>query len=135
MEGEGETLVFATGLDYLVSVLPNTSETQKIVNAELLSALPASALFLNVGRGTAVDESALIEALETDKRAEAVLDVFEQEPLPAGHPFWRTKNLFITSHTSAPSFPQDITKVFVENYRLFVEGKPLKYQVDFERGY
>jgi phosphoglycerate dehydrogenase-like enzyme len=64
-----------------------------------------------------------------------VLDVFEQEPLPKEHPFWTAKNLQMTFHTSAPSFPEDIAKVFIENYRLYIEGKPLKYQVDFERGY
>jgi len=130
-----DLLEFADGLDYLVSVLPNTSETRRIVNSELLSTLPSSALFINVGRGSAVDQAALINALETNKLAGAVLDVFEQEPLPAQHPFWKTKNLFITGHTSAPSFPKDITEVFIENYRLFSEGKPLKYLVDFEKGY
>ncbi len=130
-----DLLKFAAGLNYLVNVLPNTSETRKIINAELLRQLPETAVFINVGRGSAVDESALIEALETGKLAGAVLDVFEQEPLPAEHPFWQTKNLFITSHTSAPSFPKEITEVFVENYRLFTGGQPLKYQVDFERGY
>jgi len=131
----GELLKFANGLDYLVSILPNTKETRKIVDAELLSALPPHCVFINIGRGSAVDESALVEALESDKLAGAVLDVFEQEPLPQEHPFWTTKNLQMTFHTSAPSFPEDIAKVFVENYRLHVEGKPLKYQVDFERGY
>jgi len=131
----GELLKFANGLDYLVSILPNTKETRKIVDAELLSALPPHCVFINIGRGSAVDESALVEALESDKLAGAVLDVFELEPLPQEHPFWTTKNLQMTFHTSAPSFPEDIAKVFVENYRLHVEGKPLKYQVDFERGY
>jgi len=126
---------FATGLDVLVNVLPNTSQTRKIVDARLLAALPPQAVFINVGRGTALDEPALVSALETDRLALAVLDVFEQEPLPARHPFWHTKNLFITSHTAAPSFPQDIVKVFIENYRLFSSGKALNYQVDFERGY
>jgi phosphoglycerate dehydrogenase-like enzyme len=130
-----ELLEFASGLDYLVSVLPNTSETQHIVNAELLSTLPPTALFVNVGRGSAVDEPALIKALETGRLAGAVLDVFEQEPLPAEHPFWQTQNLFITSHTSAPSFPEQIAAVFVENYRRFTAGQPLKYQVNFEKGY
>ncbi|MCQ3937092.1 MAG: D-2-hydroxyacid dehydrogenase [Chloroflexi bacterium] len=128
-------LEFANGLDYLVSILPNTGETQSIVNAELLSALPPHAVFINVGRGSAVDEHALIEALEQDKIAGAVLDVFEEEPLPKEHPFWTTKNLLMTFHTSAPSFPADIAKIFIENYRLYIEGKPLKHQVDFERGY
>jgi phosphoglycerate dehydrogenase-like enzyme len=135
-EGQGEGLLeFAAGLDYLVSVLPNTQATRKIVNAELLAALPKHSIFINVGRGSAVDESALIQALETESIAGAVLDVFEQEPLPAGHPFWGTKNLLLTFHTSAPSFPADITRLFVENYRLFIQGQPLRYQVDFERGY
>ena len=126
---------FAAGLDVLVNVLPNTSQTRKIVDAGLLAALHPRAVFINVGRGTALDEPALVSALETDRLALAVLDVFEQEPLPARHPFWHTKNLFITSHTAAPSFPQDIVKVFIENYRLFSSGKALNYQVDFERGY
>lgn len=126
---------FANGLDYLVSILPNTANTRKIVNADLLNSLPSHALFINVGRGAAVDESALIAALNQNKIAGAVLDVFEQEPLPKEHPFWRTPNLIMTFHTSAISLPEDITKLFIENYKLFNEGKSLKYQVDFERGY
>jgi phosphoglycerate dehydrogenase-like enzyme len=82
-----------------------------------------------------VDESALIEALNQNKIAGAALDVFEQEPLPKNHPFWRTPNLLMTFHTAAPSLPEDIVNLFLENYELFLEGKPLKYQVDFEKGY
>jgi len=132
---DDDLLNFANGLDYLVSILPNTMDTRKIVNEDLLNALPSHAVFINVGRGAAVDESALIEALNQNKIAGAVLDVFEQEPLPKDHPFWRTPNLLMTFHTAAPSLPEDITKLFIENYKLFNEGKPLKYQVDFERGY
>jgi len=130
-----DILKFAAGLDYLVSILPNTKATGRIINAELLNTLPSHALFLNVGRGSAVDESALLNALNQNKIAGAVLDVFEQEPLPEEHPFWKTPNLLMTFHTSAPSLPEDIAKLFIENYKLFVEGKPLKYQVDFEKGY
>ena len=126
---------FAHGLDYLVNILPNTKDTRKIINAELLNVLPPHALVINVGRGSAVDESALLEALNQNKIAGAVLDVFEKEPLPKDHPFWTTPNLLITFHTSAPSLPEDIVKIFIENYQLFIEGKPLKYQVDFEKGY
>ena len=130
-----DILEFARGLDYLISVLPNTHNTRKIVNADLLNALPDHVLFVNVGRGSTVDEVALAEALNQRKIAGAVLDVFEQEPLPRDHPFWTTPNLLMTFHTSAPSLPEDLAKVFIENYRIFFEGKPLKYQVDFERGY
>ncbi len=130
-----DLLNFAHGLDYLVNILPNTKDTHKIINADLLNALPSHALVINVGRGPAVDQSALLEALNQNKIAGAVLDVFEQEPLPKDHPFWTTPNLLMTFHTSAPSLAEDIAKIFIENYKLFVEGKPLKYQVDFEKGY
>lgn len=130
-----EILEFAKGLDYLVSTLPNTPGTRRIVGAQVLAQLPSHALLINVGRGSAVDESALIQSLETGAISSAVLDVFEQEPLPAGHPFWTTKNLYVTFHTSAPSFPAEIARVFVENYRRYFAGAPLKYVVNFERGY
>jgi phosphoglycerate dehydrogenase-like enzyme len=135
MESDSLLSTFAKDLDYLVSVLPNTQGTHKIVNAELLAALPSHALFINVGRGSAVDESALLNALNQNKLAGAVLDVFEQEPLPKDHPFWTTPNLLMTFHTSAPSLPEDLAKLFIENYKLFHAGKPLKHQVDFEKGY
>ena len=128
-------LAFASGLDYLVSILPNTAATRGTINAALLAQLPRHALFINVGRGSAVDETALCNALQRGSLAGAVLDVFNTEPLPAEHPFWRTPNLFITSHSAAPSFPADIAQVFVENYRRYTAGEPLKYQVDFEKGY
>lgn len=132
----GDKLIeFAKGLDYLVSILPNTKETRKIVDANLLAALPPHALFVNVGRGSAVDETALLEALAQNRIAGAVLDVFEEEPLPKEHPFWTAKNLLMTFHTSAPSLPEDIARIFIENYLLYLENKPLKYRVDFERGY
>ena len=132
----GEDLLkFAERLDYFVSVLPRTEETNKIVNESLLNALPPHAVFVNVGRGNAVDEAALEKTLKEGNLAAAVLDVFEQEPVPKEHPFWNTPNLYMTYHTSAISYPDDITKVFIENYQLYTEGKRLKYIVDFDRGY
>lgn len=132
----GEDLpAFADGLDYLVNILPSTGATRRIVNAKLLSKLPAHALFINVGRGSAVEQSDLIAALEQGSIAGAVLDVFEAEPLPTGHPLWRAPNTIITSHTSAPSFPAEIVKVFIQNYQLYTAQQPLKYRVDFEKGY
>lgn len=130
-----DLLKFADGLDYLVCVLPRTTDTNKIVDAHVLNALPSHAIFINVGRGNAVDESALVNALNEGQLAAAILDVFETEPLPTEHPFWTTQNLYMTFHTSAISYPEDITRLFIENYKLYIEGKPLKYVVDFERGY
>ncbi|HUU33756.1 MAG TPA: D-2-hydroxyacid dehydrogenase [Vicinamibacterales bacterium] len=126
---------FAAGVDYLVAVLPNTQGTRRIVDAEMLNALPAHAVVVNAGRGDTLDETALVDSLSHGRLAAAVLDVFPEEPLPPQHPFWRTPNTFITSHTSAPSFPRDIVGVFVENYRRFHGGQALLHRVDFERGY
>jgi phosphoglycerate dehydrogenase-like enzyme len=130
-----DILKFGEGLDYLVSVLPRTNDTNKIVNVSLFDALPSHAVFINVGRGNAVDESALVTALNNGKIAAAVLDVTEKEPLPDDHPFWSTPSLLLSFHTSAISYPENITKLFVENYYLYIEGEPLKYQVDFKKGY
>jgi phosphoglycerate dehydrogenase-like enzyme len=130
-----DRMAFATDLDYLVAVMPNTKATRHLVDRPLLAALPARALFVNPGRGSVVDEAALADALSAGRLAGAVLDVFEQEPLPRDHVFWRTPNLRITSHTAALSFPEDIAPVFVDNYRRLVRGEPLKHQVDFDRGY
>lgn len=130
-----DLLAFAEGLDYLVCILPKTRDTNQIVDASLLNALPPHAVFINVGRGNAVDESALVQALSAGKLSAAILDVFDKEPLPEDHPFWTTPNLYITFHTSAITYPPDMAKLFAENYRLYLAGKPLKHQVDFERGY
>jgi phosphoglycerate dehydrogenase-like enzyme len=128
-------LDFADGLDYLVAILPNTRETTRIVNASLLARLPSRAVFINVGRGSTLDDNALVDALRTGKLAAAVLDVFEQEPLPTDHPFWHTPNLVMTFHTSAPSIPTDLARLFIENYLRYAAGQTPLYSVDFERGY
>lgn len=126
---------FAAGLDYLVSVMPNTASTRGLVDAALLAALPPRAVFINPGRGSVVDETALAAALQAGRLAGAVLDVFQEEPLPRDHVFWRTPNVLITSHTAALSVPEDIATVFIDNYRRWVSGDRLRYQVDFEAGY
>jgi phosphoglycerate dehydrogenase-like enzyme len=126
---------FAADLDYLVSVMPATAKTRHVVDAAFLRALPPRAVFVNPGRGGVVDEPALAAALRDGRLAGAVLDVFQQEPLPADHVFWRTPNLLITSHTAALSFPVDIAPVFIDNYRRLLRGEPLKHRVDFEEGY
>lgn len=131
----GDKAVFAQELDYLVAVLPNTDQTRAIVDAEMITALPPRAVVVNAGRGRTVDEAALAAALTAGRVGGAVLDVFSEEPLPASSPFWSTPNTYITSHTSAPSFPADIVGVFVENYRRFHGGQPLLNRVEFERGY
>ncbi len=126
---------FAADLDYLVGVMPATSQTRHLVDGDFLRALPARAVFINPGRGGIVDEEALAAALHDGRLAGAVLDVFQQEPLPPDHIFWRTPNVLITSHTAALSVPEDIAPVFIDNYRRMLRGEPLQPRVDFERGY
>jgi phosphoglycerate dehydrogenase-like enzyme len=126
---------FAGDLDYLVCVMPNTTDTRRLVDDALLRALPARAVLVNPGRGSVVDTAALADALQQGRLAGAVLDVFEEEPLPADHVLWRTPHVIITSHTAALSFPKDIAAVFVDNYGRLRRGEPLRCRVDFERGY
>jgi phosphoglycerate dehydrogenase-like enzyme len=126
---------FARDLDYLVAVLPNTPGTRRIVDAAMFGALPPHAVVVNAGRGDTLDTEALIAALHAGRLGGAILDVFEEEPLPEAHPLWRTPGVLITSHTAAPSFPADIVGVFAMNYRRYVAGEPLLYAVDFDRGY
>src|SRR5581483_2414449 len=84
---------FAADLDYLVATVPKTADTRQLVDAELLAALPPRAVFINPGRGSVVDDAALVDALTERRLAGAVLDVFVEEPLPSSHPFWATPNL------------------------------------------
>jgi phosphoglycerate dehydrogenase-like enzyme len=130
-----QIIEFVADLDYLVSVLPHTPQTNELIDHIVLAAMKEQAVIVNVGRGNVIQEEALIQALNKGKLAAAVLDVFQEEPLPVNHPFWNTRNLLITSHTAAPSIPEDVATVFCENYHIFRRGDPLNYRVDFEQGY
>ncbi len=133
--GRDSLPAFAADLDYLVCVMPNTSDTCQFVDAALLRALPPRAVLVNPGRGSVVAEDALADALSAGRLAGAVLDVFEQEPLPPEHIFWRTPNVVITSHTAALSVPADIAALFIANYRRWIRDEPLQCRVEFARGY
>ncbi|HSB66271.1 MAG TPA: D-2-hydroxyacid dehydrogenase [Anaerolineales bacterium] len=131
----GDWQKFASDLDYLVCTLPGTHRTKGLVSSTFLAALPRKAWLINVGRGSTVDETALIQALSARAIAGAVLDVFNEEPLPADHALWSTPNTFITSHTAARNYLPDIAALFIDNYKRYVDGRPLLYQVDFDQGY
>jgi len=126
---------FLSGLDYLVSVLPDTPETGNLLNRTTLAHLPSHACFINVGRANVVDDSALIEALKNKKLGAAVLDVFDEEPLPKDSPLWDTPNLHVTPHIAAVSYPELIVPIFLENYERFVSGRTLINLIDFDHGY
>ena len=131
----GDLPEFLPQADYVVNTLPNTPDTQNIINTAFLESMKPSAMFINVGRGQAVVEDDLVRALKNKQIASAVLDVYRTEPLPPQHVFWDTPHLILTSHTAAPSFPTDIFKVFWDNYQRFNTQQTLSHVVDFSKGY
>ena len=123
----------------LVMALPGTAETIHILNRERIALLSPESYVINVGRGTAIDQAALKEALDSGKLAGAALDVMDPEPLPQDNPLWDTKNLILTPHVSG-----NMTLGYTcnENVRLFCEdlanyaaGRPLNGLVDRKKGY
>lgn len=121
--------------DTLVSTLPDTAATQGLLDATVLAALPTGAVFINVGRGSVVDEAALVNVLRSGRLAAAILDVTATEPLPAAHPFWTLPQVFLTYHCAGPSRPDEIAPVFIANLERYRNGQPLLHTVDFSRGY
>ncbi|HEY2595972.1 MAG TPA: D-2-hydroxyacid dehydrogenase [Chloroflexota bacterium] len=120
-----EQLVDAVAeLDYLVLLTPYTAETHGIVNASVLDAMKPSSYLINVARGGVVDEPALIAALRDGGIAGAALDVFAEEPLPAGHPFWTMPNVLMTPHTGGfhTGYVDDALPIVEANIRRFAAG-------------
>lgn len=126
---------FLAEVDYLVLILPDTPKTRHFVNADLLAMMKSSAVLINVGRGSIVNENDLVTALQDGQIGAAVLDVFETEPLPAQSPLWGLPNVYVTPHFAAASFPEDVVAIFVENYGKFIQDRPLLHMIDFDRGY
>ena len=130
-----QLITFVRDLDYLVCVLPDTPETSELLNESVLRAMRDTALIINVGRGNVVHEPSLVRALENGTLGGAVLDVFQEEPLPVPHPLWESPNTIITSHTAAMSSPELVAPIFIENYHRFIHNMPLNYLIDFDTGY
>lgn len=128
-------LEFVQDLDYLVLALPLTASTRHAVDASVLAAMKPSAVLVNVGRGASVDESALVPALTEGKLRGAVLDVFEQEPLPQDSPLWTLNNAYLTPHMSGPTTVENAGSYFLENLRRYERGEDLPGVVDWNAGY
>jgi phosphoglycerate dehydrogenase-like enzyme len=121
--------------DFVVITVPLTPETRGLIGREALAAMRPSAWLLNMARGPIVDEGALLEALQSRRIGGAILDVFQQEPLPAEHPFWRLDNVVVTPHIAGPSTAEEIAPIFEDNLARFLAGRPLRFVVDRRRGY
>jgi phosphoglycerate dehydrogenase-like enzyme len=126
---------FASKLDYLVCLLPDTQNTQGLVDKVLLDALPEHCVLINAGRGQCINDGALIAALQSNRLRAAVVDVTSEEPLPFEHPFWYTANLYLSQHTAAISEPEDISTIFAANYHRYVNKQGLHYLLDFTKAY
>lgn len=125
----------AATADYIVNILPDTPQTEGIYDAAFFAALQPTAMFFNVGRGNALVDDALLRALREGRLAGAVLDVFREEPLPAGHPFWSAPGLVMTGHIAGPLVPAALVRLFVDNLERFRAGAALRGEVDFTSRY
>ena len=123
--------------DAVAAAVPETPETIGLMDAAAFAAMKPGAFFCNVGRGSLVDEKALIAALENGHVAAAALDVASQEPLPADHPLWDAPNLYLSPHvsTSPTALFPNVHRMFRENLQRFLAGEPLENVVDASRGY
>jgi len=123
--GLGGLLIVAREVDFFIVVVPLTPETRGMVGIEVISVMKPTAFLLNLARGAVVDEKALIQALESGTLAGAALDVFNEEPLPQGHPFWEMKNVIVTPHVGGTStfYAGQVLPIFRENLRRYLRGE------------
>lgn len=123
--------------DVVILAAPETPETNHLIGASELAMMKASAILINVARGSLVDEPALVKALENHWIAAAGLDVTEQEPLPPESPLWSLENVLITPHISGVTerLWERETELLVDNLERWFSGKALRNRVDLARGY
>ena len=130
-----ELTEFLQDADYVLGLLPDLPSTTGLLNARAFESMKKDALLINVGRGNLIVEDDLVHALKTQKIAGAVLDVFQQEPLPADSALWSAPDLTITGHIAAVSRPDDIAGLFLQNYERYCSGQALLHTIDFDKGY
>ncbi len=123
--------------DYVLICTPETAETKHLIGAAEIVRMKRGARLINVGRGSLLDEAALVQALESGALGGAALDVAQTEPLPAGSPLWKAPNLFITPHTSGVSdrLWDRQAAILIELLERWFAGQEVFNRVDFARGY
>ena len=119
----------------LICLLPDTPATRDLLDARRLSLLPEGAWIINPGRGTLIDDAALLAGLDQGRPAHAVLDVFRTEPLPEDHPFWSHPAITVTPHIAAETRPATAAPVAADNLRRAMAGRPVLNLVDRAKGY
>ena len=120
------------GAEHVVLSAPHTPETERMIGVTELALLASGAIVVNVARGALIDESALVDALESGHVGGAALDVFQEEPLPLDSPFWTIPNVLVCSHSAGTSDHENerITDIFCENLRRYLAGEPLLNMLD-----
>ncbi|MCB1329154.1 MAG: glyoxylate/hydroxypyruvate reductase A [Maritimibacter sp.] len=121
--------------EILVLLLPLTPATENILDAAALARLPEGAVVLNPGRGALIDDAALLSALDSGQVAQATLDAFRVEPLPADHPYWAHPGVTVTPHIASATRPVSAARVIAENIRRGEAGEPFLHLVDRDAGY
>jgi phosphoglycerate dehydrogenase-like enzyme len=123
--------------DYVVVAAPLTPETRGMVGEEEFAAMKPTSVVINVGRGPVINEEAMIGALFSGRIRGAALDVFDHEPLPAGHPFYKLENVLLSPHCAdhTPDWLDNAMKFFIEQFERFRKGEPLLNVVDKKLGY
>ncbi|AHF06533.1 D-2-hydroxyacid dehydrogenase [Desulfitobacterium metallireducens] len=123
--------------DIVVALLPLTSQTKHFFNAERFNQMKDGVYFINVARGSVVDEEALSEALQTGKVQGAALDVFVTEPLPETSPFWSMDQVFLTPHIAgrSPQYTQRMFEVFLKNIKEYPNTSAMINAINLENGY
>jgi phosphoglycerate dehydrogenase-like enzyme len=123
--------------DDVVVTAPLTPRTCGLVGRDAIAAMKRTAVLVNVGRGPVVDEEALVEALREGRIRGAALDVFETEPLPAGHAFWSLPNVLLSPHCAdhVPGWVDEAMRVFLRQLERFRRSEPLLDTIDKTAGY
>ena len=121
--------------DIVINLLPLTAATAGLLDARFFAALPQGAGIVNLARGAHLVDVDLLAALERGALAEAVLDVFHSEPLPAGHPYWSHPRVTVLPHVAAQTDPRSAAQVVAANVLALFGGRPLAHLVQRERGY
>lgn len=116
--------------EVLVNLLPLTGETRGILDSQAFDLLGPGATLVNVARGGHVVDQDLLAALDDGRLADAILDVFATEPLPASHPFWSHPRVTVLPHVAAPSDPEDLVAEVAANLRRFLAGETPRYLVE-----
>jgi phosphoglycerate dehydrogenase-like enzyme len=135
--GPDERIEMISRSDYVVAAAPLTPETLGMIGEPEFAAMKPDAVAINVGRGPVIEEAALVKALSEKRIKGAALDVFDTEPLPQGHPFYKLENVLLSPHCAdhTPDWLDQSMRFFLAQFERFRKGEPLRNVVDKKLGY